>query len=139
MKKRCSCCHKLKPLSAFYKDCWNKKDGHNNNCIECQKERARKKKVNNKHKTYRKEKRNGYAWVDMLKTAQGCADCKEHFYNEPYILHYHHEKPKLKNDTIANMVKEGASHTKILVEIAKCIVLCGNCHARRHHTEINSS
>lgn len=34
------------------------------------------------------------------------------------------------------MVRDGYSKTKIMNEIDKCVVLCGNCHRRTHYKEL---
>jgi len=59
--------------------------------------------------------------------ASGCIDCG---LNEPLILHFHHRDPALKRYTVASMLHY--SETLVREEIAKCDVLCPNCHARRH-------
>ena len=64
-------------------------------------------------------------WAESL--AKGCMDCG---LQEPLILHFHHRDPKQKKYTVASMLHY--SETLIRAEIAKCDVLCPNCHARRH-------
>lgn len=59
--------------------------------------------------------------------ATGCKDCG---LDEPLILHFHHRNPAEKLYAVASMLHY--SETVIRAEIAKCDVLCPNCHARRH-------
>jgi hypothetical protein len=47
---------------------------------------------------------------------------------DPVVLEFHHVGEKI--DDIAIMVGRGHSLEKIKAEIAKCQVLCKNCHAR---------
>ena len=57
--------------------------------------------------------------------ARGCARCgfKEH----PTALHFHHLNPAEKEFNIAQ--NTGLAFSRLKAEIAKCIVLCANCHA----------
>jgi hypothetical protein len=85
-----------------------------------------------KRKEDRGRKRNVYAtrsaWVDDLKLGHGCTDCgyKVH----PAALHFDHLPGSEKKDTIARMTL-AASFSALQAEIAKCEVVCANCHAIR--------
>jgi hypothetical protein len=59
-----------------------------------------------------------------------CADCGE---THPATLHFHHRNPQEKEFSIADFVRKGKSPEALLKEIGKCIVLCANCHAKRHY------
>jgi hypothetical protein len=61
----------------------------------------------------------------------GCADCGE---KHPACLDFHHLDESQKGQTIARMVVR-ASPANIDAEIAKCVVLCANCHRKRHFNE----
>ena len=78
--------------------------------------------------------------VDTIKTVAGCAMCG---YNaHPAALHFDHINPALKYRTksgkivhLADMVKGGRYSIKtIMAEIAKCRVLCANCHMVYTHS-----
>jgi hypothetical protein len=56
-----------------------------------------------------------------------CSRCPE---SDHRCLDFHHLDAKMKTASISNMVKNGCSMKKILKEIAKCIVLCANCHRK---------
>lgn len=58
--------------------------------------------------------------------SQGCADCGE---TDPVVLVFHHRDPTTKKFTA------GKSIPKLMAEIAKCDVVCANCHMRRHNVE----
>jgi 5-methylcytosine-specific restriction endonuclease McrA len=96
------------------------------------------------HQTWyvaRKEKRQAqiYAWklqvqqfVQDLKESAKCADCGE---GHPATLDFHHIKSEEKVFNIADAIRQGYSIARIKTEIAKCIILCSNCHRIRHWQE----
>jgi hypothetical protein len=51
------------------------------------------------------------------------------------VLSFHHLDPQDKEEGISRMISSGLSIEKIKREIAKCTVLCMNCHADLHHKE----
>lgn len=58
-----------------------------------------------------------------------CADCGLEW--PPYVMQFHHVRgPKLFN--VANAPGR-YSRARIEAEIEKCVLLCSNCHAIRHH------
>lgn len=78
--------------------------------------------------------------VDAIKVEQGCSYCG---YNaHPAALQFDHIDPSTKYRTRtgkivhpADMIKGGRySLPTILAEIAKCRVLCANCHAVHTHS-----
>jgi hypothetical protein len=56
-----------------------------------------------------------------------CLDCGENDYK---ILDFHHEGDK--ENTICRMMSGGVTWKDIETEIKKCILLCKNCHQKRH-------
>lgn len=74
-------------------------------------------------------------WLKTYKKDLTRVRCEE---NHPACLDFHHINGSEKDGTIANMVSEGYSVKFILKEIGKCIVLCRNCHAKKHYRN-NSS
>ncbi len=64
---------------------------------------------------------------DLINAAKssGCLLCSE---TTPCALDFHHLHGKDKN--ISRM--KGLNDNKILEEIAKCVVLCANCHRKVH-------
>lgn len=55
------------------------------------------------------------------------------FYFPAPIMEYDHRPGVIKLDTIAHMVVAQLSWTKIEAEIAKCDLVCANCHRYRTH------
>lgn len=82
-----------------------------------------------KHAKVRKAK-----LLDLIRAAKSkpCTDCKEEY--PPYVMQFDHlpeRGKKLMN--VAKLRGGGYSERKILAEIAKCEVVCSNCHAERTH------
>lgn len=50
------------------------------------------------------------------------------------IFHLHHLDPKNKNFSIGNQVLNKAWKT-IIKELKKCVLLCANCHEKKHSAE----
>jgi hypothetical protein len=69
------------------------------------------------------------AWVNEQKAEQGCADCSE---SDPACLDCHHRESADKEMEITEMVTYGHSKANLREEMAKCVVLCANCHRREH-------
>jgi hypothetical protein len=61
-----------------------------------------------------------------------CQDCKIQYPNEPYVIFdFHHSNPKEKE---FNWNKLRLKSWKTIVkELDKCVLLCSNCHRKRHY------
>jgi len=68
-------------------------------------------------------------WIRTIKVGRGCARCGE---NAPECLHFHHRDPSEKDLEIGAVITAGWGKQRILDEIAKCDVLCANCHFKHH-------
>ena len=62
-----------------------------------------------------------------MKATLECARCRE---NHPATLQFHHCDPQKKDFNLSEAVREGYSIERIRKEVAKCTVLCANCHAK---------
>ena len=71
---------------------------------------------------------NVKAQIAALKTATGCADCGEHFEDCPGVLDFDHLPGFVKSFNISSPV---GTLAEVLAEVAKCEVVCANCHRRR--------
>lgn len=81
------------------------------------------------HRAYRADKRVKLA---ALKSAKGCAHCPE---KNPDCLQFHHRDPLVKTRSINRLYSGTWSWRSILEEIAKCDILCANCHLKLHGKE----
>lgn len=71
-------------------------------------------------------------WWSELKGTLACEVCGE---CAPECLHFHHDDPDDKDFDVATAMSHGTAKEKILAEIAKCRVLCANCHLKHHWDE----
>lgn len=65
-----------------------------------------------------------------------CTDCKQQY--PPYVMDFDHRDPTTKVDNVAILARE-ASRAALIAEIAKCDVVCANCHRIRTHQRGYSS
>ena len=68
-------------------------------------------------------------WLNQYKKHLFCARCHE---SHPATLQFHHRNPEEKDFSISVYRTGKWSRDRILKEIAKCEVLCANCHAKEH-------
>jgi hypothetical protein len=73
----------------------------------------------------RKRRMERWAFVKSYLQAHPCT-CGE---ADPTVLDFHHVRGR-KSLPLCRMISAGYSIKTILKEIAKCIVLCANCHRR---------
>jgi hypothetical protein len=66
---------------------------------------------------------------DLQELKAACMDCGEF---HPACLQFHHRDPSQKSFEVAKARRSGKTLKALLPEIAKCDVLCANCHAKRH-------
>lgn len=129
--RRCTRCGRLKPLVAF---AWHRrsKGQRNHYCRPCQSEygkqhyaanKARYLELEAKRKRARAEKRMRY--ILEYFEANPCADCGE---DDPLVLEFDHVKGK--SFDIGSGLPD-RNWQSILREIARCEVVCANCHRRR--------
>jgi len=62
-----------------------------------------------------------------IKSVNGCVICGE---KHPAALSFHHKRPETKKAAISSMA--GKPRREIAEEIAKCAILCANCHVKVH-------
>ena len=129
--KVCYKCGEEKPIEEF---ALNKarKDGHNGMCKSCFKQYRDTHYINNKQyyinkaTEYKKARTEEfYEYKKHLK----CSICGE---SRWWLLDFHHLDPKEKETEVYKLVE---APNKIKSEIAKCIVLCANCHRDLHFKE----
>lgn len=69
------------------------------------------------------------AQLNELKVERGCDCCG--YSKNPAALQFHHRDPATKVAAVTRMIGKYVWET-ILEEIAKCDLLCANCHAEAH-------
>jgi hypothetical protein len=75
------------------------------------------------------------AWLIEQKSGLCCAECG--YDKHPAALQFHHVDENTKVGNVSKMVATpNVKFEVILIEIAKCIVLCANCHAIHHEQEL---
>jgi hypothetical protein len=65
--------------------------------------------------------------IMLAAKSAGCVKCGE---MEPVCLDFHHINPEHKSKEVNAMYT--ASVEKLVAEIAKCAVICSNCHRKLH-------
>jgi len=69
-------------------------------------------------------------YIDGVKGTNPCADCGVSY--PPYIMQFDHIVDG-KRGNVADMARSGFSIENLKAEIAKCELVCANCHAERTH------
>jgi transcription elongation factor Elf1 len=80
-------------------------------------------------KASRARKRKIQKWIKDYKATMSCNRCGE---ANVACLDFHHVDPSTKIMNIANVARNGWGLERIKAEIAKCIILCCNCHRKMH-------
>jgi hypothetical protein len=73
-------------------------------------------------------KRRTKEWFWELKASLKCERCS---FSHPAAMHFHHRGDD-KAGEVGRMATQNFNREVILAEIAKCEVLCANCHAILH-------
>lgn len=123
--KKCAGCNDPKPLNEFTKD------GRGYYCLECQRGFGKKHYQNNKayyKKKARKRDKELREWFRDYKRGLKCQCGEDH----PACIEFHHTESDEKDTEITDAVSNGWRIERILEEIAKCIVVCSNCHRKLH-------
>lgn len=130
--KICNVCKVEKPTLSFAVN-RTKKSGRSDTCLVCARERNKawydknRKKQITKTNQQRKLRR---AWMAELvwqyAESCGCAICGE---KDRIVLEFHHLRDK---KFMISWALGNAGWESIANEIAKCVILCANCHRRVH-------
>jgi ribosomal protein S27AE len=125
--KRCGRCGTVKAVDQFHRrgkirQAW---------CKACRREydaayhrRTRALRIEQK-RLYRLEVKE---WYRNLKR-RPCADCGGVFH--PAAMEWDHRPGVVKTSDISSLVERTRSRRRVLAEIAKCDLVCANCHAVR--------
>ena len=126
LSKSCSKCGLTKSLGEFAK----RNEKLASECKECHKLYAHNHYLNNHDYYLAKAENRRHSlrkWFTNLKRGLKCKNCGEADWR---CLDFNHLDPKTKEMGVANLVNRKAGKQHILEEIAKCVVLCANCHRK---------
>jgi hypothetical protein len=129
MKICCRCKNSLE--TSHFKKNSARKDGLQSQCVNCQKEYRAEHYQFNRHKYIRmaqEVRRHFSEWWCRYKKQFKCVRCSE---DHPACIQFHHPDDN-KDLSVSRLIALG-SKKRALVEIAKCIPLCANCHAKEHY------
>ena len=73
------------------------------------------------------------ALIDTLKSSTPCKDCGIKY--PPYVMNFDHLRDK--KFIISKAMRAGYKLEIVLIEIAKCDIVCANCHRIRTQERIN--
>lgn len=114
-RRLCPGCGERKPLTSEF---WHRRgDGWQVRCKPCMVTAVRKN--HGKHVDKLRE----------LKEASPCMDCGRSY--SFYVMQYDHRPGVDKVSDVGKMAKGSYTWERILAEIAKCDLVCANCHAER--------
>lgn len=141
--KKCSKCNIEKGLSDFYR----RKTGPRSNtwyekCKDCMKTRGRSYyhlnrdkqlplAIERRHKAYLLKSN----FIREIKS-HPCMDCGKRY--PYYVMDFDHRDRSAKIENIARMSVSNWSLEKIKAEIAKCDIVCANCHRIRTFSHTNN-
>jgi hypothetical protein len=121
--KKCRYCHKSYPESDFgVAKTTKEKVYRRQKCRYCYR------------KTKNILKANRRQIIDQTKSSKGCIRCG---ITDSRVLEFHHKGDSPKSFNIADYYYTQYSADKLIEEIAKCDVICANCHRILHAEERN--
>jgi hypothetical protein len=126
--RHCRRCGLNKPLTDFH---LHRRDGYQAWCKPCRREYAAAHYQKNKARRQAQNNRRQAefrAWYTSLKAGKRCADCGMEFH--PAAMHWDHLPGQKKTAALGSLARHG-SRRLVLDEIAKCELVCANCHAIR--------
>lgn len=73
--------------------------------------------------------------IDTINTIKGTRGCIRCHIKDPRVLEFHHLDTSKKEFNIADYYYSHYSFKKLELEIAKCVIICANCHRILHAEE----
>lgn len=125
--KRCSTCGETKALEDFNRLA-RAADGRQYSCRDCNRRYHQENKERHNaqiHARSRRVRAEIAEWVRRYLVEHPCVDCGE---PDPVVLEFDHLRDKVRNVSAAISC---GSLRNVESEIAKCEVVCANCHRRR--------
>lgn len=125
--QRCALCAEVKPLDAFHR----MGTGRQRYCKPCRRDwdaaywvRRRVFRISQQ----RDRRRELREWISGIKSAAPCTDCRRLFH--PAAMTYDHLPGHEKVGDISSLIA-GGYRSVLITEMAKCEIVCANCHAIR--------
>lgn len=120
--KCCPSCGEIKPRTEFYKAVKRGKRVHGSWCKKCMKRQVLERQRKNKER-YVKQKGG---------CCQAVIDGRLCGFNTYYgALEFHHVDPNEKDSKISSLTRR-ADSPEVQAELAKCVLVCSNCHRMIH-------
>lgn len=123
-ERKCSRCETTRPIEMFYTSLEAKRakrEGRKRFLAPC---RVCQREINGERMRPRRE------YADAIKAERGCADCGLRLPAHPEVFDFDHLDHTAKVATIATFMTKG-TFEELVAEIAKCEVVCANCHRIR--------
>ena len=133
--KVCSKCGIEKDATEFYSST-RCSDGLQSRCKQCNKvdHKQHYQKDKDKYKERSKSRRQRVLTEYMeWRSKQKCCRCGE---TEEACLDAHHSDPSQKEFSLSKLGIEEFGSERWHAELAKCIIVCANCHRKIHKYEI---
>jgi hypothetical protein len=134
--KMCSGCKQCLEVSEFNKNS-RRHDGYQTMCRSCQRDYYSKRYYDpngsERKRLERNREKNKELRREIIRGAKSipCMDCGVEY--PYYVMDFDHRDPKEKRYTVGMMVGQGQPLDQLRQEIAKCDVVCSNCHRIRTH------
>lgn len=131
--KVCTRCRLTKPLDDFARKRADREWRHSW-CKVCQKSYKDSHYASNKPSYFALAKKHRERLRDLVrsvKESKPCADCGRRYPH--YVMDFDHRDPTTKKFNIGHLSRDVAGEKAILDEIAKCDLVCSNCHRERTH------
>lgn len=135
--KFCRSCGLDKPFIDFTKHS-DSPDGLYRYCRLCKRERENGTYDVTRSQSIllRKQERTAFNRLQLMKllATSCCQDCGE---SDPVVLEFDHTSDD-KSSNVSLLVQQGYGWKRVLAEIAKCDIVCANCHRRRTYSRCGS-
>ena len=127
--KRCARCGETKPLVEFHIN-RTRRDGLQTYCKPCRAviDHASYERIRGTRVPSREWERGRAEWLLSLKRGRPCTDCGRVF--PPEVMQWDHLPGLLKLGNISTDLRK-RSREQVIQEIAKCELVCTNCHTIR--------
>lgn len=131
--KLCPGCKETKSVDLFSRN-KHRLDGLQRTCKQCIREAGIRSYNKNKQAYQSRSAAYNKSILDSVNQYKADHPCKKCGNSKYYLLDFHHIDPSIKDGDV-NTIARTRSRKALWDEIAKCIVLCKNCHADFHYQE----